>query len=73
MGCRGFSGFTVFSLSLSLFVEKKKAVIGTAQERWCVATRAFNRDKRSCHGPGNGITKAVRLESLSAALYLHKG
>lgn len=56
------------SLCLFLFVEKKKkkAVIAviTLQERWRVATRAFNRDKRSCHGPGNGIAKVV-----SSSLY----
>lgn len=52
------------SLFLLLFVGKKKAVIGTVQERWRVATRAFNRDKRSCHGTGNGIAKVV-----SSSLY----
>lgn len=41
------------SLSLALFGEEEGLL---SQERWRVATRAFNRDRRSCHGPGDGIT-----------------
>lgn len=38
------------------FCSLSVALIATAQRRWRVATRAFNRDKRSCHEAGSGIT-----------------
>lgn len=49
-----------------------------AQGRWRVATRAFNRDKRSCHEAGSGITirelePVYRARSLREAVYLHRG
>jgi len=39
-----------------LFCSLSVALIATTQGRWRVATRAFNRDKRSCHEAGSGIT-----------------
>lgn len=44
------------------------ALIATAQGRWRVATRAFNRNRRSCREAGSGITIRKLGVSLCTAL-----